>query len=275
MDLLELYNVVKRNFCELTSYKVRGNVLEIITAFSTLNNKFVSVFIKEESGKIIVTDNGWVDLNTYETPLYEESDDIIKRVQINYANTFAIKSTIDKTGVTFYYKTCINYESLSSTVFDVANFIVGVVNSFCIQYIDTKEEKERETFRKDANAFLSSEYHKGVKFRQSLEGISNIKFSAIITKKSELYLISYITGSTNNYFDNDIRKTIVNFEIALKSKYQHVIKERLSLINNLSDGYNPTKSSSILGLLEEKNSREPIKWSEKEKILEYVHMDFN
>jgi len=275
MELLELYKVVKGNFCELTSYKVRGDVLEIITAFSTLNNKFVSVFIKEESGKIIVTDNGWVDLNEYETPLYEESEDIIKRILITYASTYGIKSTIDKTGVTFYYKTCSNSESLSSIVFDVANFVVGAVNSFCTQYMDAKEEKERETFRKDANAFLSSEYRAGVKFRQALEGISNIKFSAIITKKSELYLISYITGSTNNYFDNDIRKTIVNFEIALKSKYQDVIKERLSLINNLSDGYNTVKSASILSLLEEKTTREPIKWSEKEKIFEYVQMDFN
>ena len=272
---MELYKIVKGNFCDLTSYKARGDVLEIITAFSTLNSKFVSVFIKEDSGKIVVTDNGWVDLNIYETPLYEESEDIVKRILNNYASTYSVKSTVDKTGVTFYYKTCSNFESLSSTVFDVANFVVGAVNSFCIQYIDAKEEKERETFRKDANAFLSTGYRTDVKFRQPLEGINNIKFSAIITRKSDLYLISYITGSTNNYFDNDIRKTIVNFEIALKSKYQNLIKERLTLINNHSEGYNPVKSASILSLLEEKTTREPIKWSEKEKIYEYVQTNFN
>ena len=42
-----------------------------------------------------------------------------------------------------------------------------------------------------------------------------------------------------------------------------------------SEGYNPEKSASILSLLEEKTTREPIKWSEKEKIFEYVQGNFN
>ncbi|MGD0343165.1 MAG: hypothetical protein ABSA76_15800, partial [Bacteroidales bacterium] len=258
MNLLEIYDLVKKNFCELTSYKVRGEVLEVITAFSTMNNKFVSVFIKEDKNKLIVTDNGWVDLNVYETPIYEETEEITKRVIMSYANSFDIKSIDDKTGVRFYYKTCGNNENLSGIVFDVASFIVGAVNAFCIHYMDAKEEKERETFRKDANNFLSVRYNQNVKFRQPLDDFKNIKFSAIVTHKSELYLISYITGSSISYFDNDIRRTIVNYEIAIRSKYNVAIKERISLINNKSDGYNTVKSSSILGLLSEKTTRKPV-----------------
>lgn len=270
MNLLALYDIIKRNFCELTSYKVRGEVLEIITAFSTMNNKFVSVFIKEDNDKLIVTDNGWIDLNSYETPIYDETEEITKRVILSYVNTFGIKTVSDKTGVTFYYKTCGRNDDISTVVFDVASFIVGAVNAFCIHYIDAKEEKERETFRKEANNFLSVKYNQNVKFRQSLDDFKSIKFSAIITNRSELYLISYITGSSISYFDNDIRKTIVNFEIAMRSKYDMAIKERISLINNKSDGYNTIKSASLLGLLTEKSTKPAVTWTEKEKIYDYV-----
>ena len=44
--LLDIFNAVKSDFCELTTYKVRNNSIEIITPFSTLNNKFISVFVK-------------------------------------------------------------------------------------------------------------------------------------------------------------------------------------------------------------------------------------
>lgn len=270
MNLLPLYDIIKRNFCELTSYKVRGEVLEIITAFSTMNNKFVSVFIKEDKNKLIVTDNGWIDLNVYETPIYDETEEITRRVILSYANTYGIKTVTDKTGVTFYFKSCDKNENISTIIFDVASFVVGAVNAFCVHYVDAKEEKERETFRKEANNFLSVKYNKNVKFRQSLDDFKSIKFSAIITNRSELYLISYITGSSISYFDIDIRKTIVNFEIAMKSKYDMAIKERISLINNTSDGFNTVKSASLLGLLSEKTTKPAVNWTEKEKIYDYV-----
>ena len=114
MNLLPLYDIIKRNFCELTSYKVRGEVLEIITAFSTMNNKFVSVFIKEDKNKLIVTDNGWIDLNVYETPIYDETEEITRRVILSYANTYGIKTVTDKTGVTFYFKSCDKNENAIS-----------------------------------------------------------------------------------------------------------------------------------------------------------------
>ena len=48
MELVEIYEEVKKSFCGLNSFKVRGDVIEISTPFSTLNNKFVSVFIKSQ-----------------------------------------------------------------------------------------------------------------------------------------------------------------------------------------------------------------------------------
>lgn len=270
MDNQKLIEQIKKSFCNLTSFKERDNVLEIITAFSSINNKFISVFVTLTNKKIVVTDNGWIDQNYYDTPYFEESEDLIKRIISSYSANYSIKSTLDRSGIEYYYKICTKIEEIPSAVFDLANFIVGAVNAYCIQYKDEKEERERETFRSDANAFFKVHYQDNVRLRHSLDDFKNIKFNAIVNKNSKLSLITYATGSSQYYFENDLRKSIVNFEIALKSKYNIYIKEKITIINDESDGYSPIKSSSIFQLLNEKTSREPIKWSEKEQILEYI-----
>lgn len=270
MNNQEIIEKIKSAFCNLTNFKVRNNALEVITAYSTINSKFVSVFITFTKNKIVVTDSGWIDQNYYDTPLYDDSEFIINRVTNSFQSSFNVKSTVDKEGVNFYYKTCDNIEQIPSAVFDLANFIVGVVNAFCIQYKDEKEEKERETFRRDANDYLKANYTDKVKLRSALDDFQSIKFNAIINKSSKLYLLTYVTGSTQTYFENDLRKSIVNFEIAVKSKYTDLIKERLTIVNDKSEGYLPDKSAFIFELLREKTTREPVKWTEKERLLELI-----
>lgn len=270
MDNNQIIERIKSSFCNLTNFKVRQNALEVITAYSTINSKFVSVFITLTNNKIVLTDSGWIDQNYYETPLYDDSEDIVRRIISSFKNSFNVKSTLDNSGIEFYYKTCENIEQIPSAVFDLANFIVGVVNSFCIQYKDEKEEKERETFRKDANDFLKVNYADNVRLRSALDDFKGIKFNAIVNKGANLFLLTYVTGSTQTYFENDLRKSIVNFEIAVKSKYRDNIKERVTIVNDKSDGYLPEKSSYIFEILNEKITREPIKWTEKERILELI-----
>jgi hypothetical protein len=270
MDNQEVIERIKASFCGLTSFKNRNNALEVITAYSTLNSKFVSVFITFTKDKIVITDNGWIDLNYYDTPLYDDSEILISRVKNSFQSSYNVKSTMDKDGICYYYKSCTNINQIPSLVFDLATFIVGVVNSFCVQYQDEKEEKERETFRKDAGGFLKVNYSDNVKLRSALDDFKTIKFNAIINKGNDLFLFSFITGSNQGYFENDLRKSIVNHEITFKSKYKPFIKERLAIVNDCSDGYQPEKSSFIFELLREKTSRDPIKWSQKEKILEII-----
>lgn len=270
MNSIEIIEIVKSSFCNLTNFKVRQNAIEVITAYSTINSKFVSVFITFTNNKIVLTDNGWIDQNYYETPLYEDSEDIVGKVISSYKSSFNVKSTLDNSGTEYYYKTCEKIEQIPSAIFNLANFLVGVVNSFCIQYKDEKEEKERETFRKDANNFLKINYADNVRLRSALDDFKGIKFNAIVNKGSNLFLLTYVTGSTQYYFENDLRKSIVNFEIAVKSKFRDQIKERVAIINDKSEGYLPEKSSSILEILNEKITRKPIKWTEKEQLLELI-----
>jgi hypothetical protein len=107
--------------------------------------------------------------------------------------------------------------------------------------------------------------------RKPLDDFKNIKFNAIVYKGMGLNLISYVTGSTTTYFENDLRKSIVNFEISERSSSQKDIKSKISIINDQSEGYNANKSESLINLLSEKLTTKPILWSEKEKILEILN----
>jgi len=270
MDIQVLKETIKNSFCNLTKFKQRGNVLEVITAYSTLNNKFISVFIKFEGNRIIATDAGWIDSNAYDTPNFDESEEIIKKIINNYIYNYQIKLTTDSDGNVYYYKTCNDQEQLPGLIFDIANFSVGVINSFCIQFKDPKEEKERETFRKDANDFMKLHYKQTLRLNTALDDFKNIKFNAIVSRASNLYLVTYVTGSTQYYFESDLRKSIVNFELTDKSKFSGFIREKITIINNESTGFNLNHSMPILNLLMEKTTREPILWSERDKILETI-----
>lgn len=270
VDLLKIHQQIKEDFCSLTTYKLRGESLEIITPFTTLNNKFVSVFVKETKGKFIISDGGWVDNNYYNVDISDESEDIYSRVLAYYKQSFNVSEKIDVAGTLHYFKVCQNLGEIPAKVYELANFLVGALNSLGMRYRDEKEEKERATFRKDANTFLKVNYNDNVKLQKSLDDFKNIKFNALITKSSNIYLVSYVTGSSPYYFTNDLRKTIVNFEISERSKYKNFIKEKVSIINDQADGYNPEKVKSMMDLLNEKVTREPIKWTEKERILEYI-----
>ena len=110
--LLDIFNAVKSDFCELTTYKVRNNSIEIITPFSTLNNKFISVFVKYSQNQLIISDGGWIDLNYYEVNINEESEAIIDRVTSYYLQNYQINTTSDNAGTLFYFKVCKSLEEI-------------------------------------------------------------------------------------------------------------------------------------------------------------------
>lgn len=264
-----IFNIIKEEFCGLTTYKLRGETIEIITPFSTLRNKFVSIFIKQSQDKFIVSDGGWIDLNYYGDKMDDSSEDLIDRITSYYILNYDVNTVNNKSGILYYYKSC-RIDNIAATAFDLANFVVGVTNALTIQYKDEQEENEKETFRKQANNFLRVNYEENIRLGHSLDDLPNINFNAVVHKNSNLYLISYITGSTPSYFSNSLRRTIVNFEISQKSKYKNVIKEKISLINDEAEGFLPSKESDLIDLLNERSTREFIRWTERYKILEYV-----
>lgn len=271
MLLLLITELIKKTFCNLVEIKSRGNNFEILTGYSTLNDKFISVFIHQLSdGKWIISDLGWLDQNYYDTPYYEESEEILNKIKNTFLINYKIKTTSDERGNIFYYKSTLNFEHISSLVYDLSNFLLGAANSYCIQFKDEKEEKERETFRKDANLFLKKNYEGNLRLKQSLDDFRNIKFNAIVYKGMNLNLISYVTGSSTTYFENDLRKSIVNFEISDRSSEKKFITNKISIINDQCEGFNLKKSDNLMNLLSEKLTAQPIFWSNREEILQII-----
>jgi hypothetical protein len=271
MENTEIINLIKSSFCNLTSVKIRNNFIEIITGYSTINFKFISVFIhKNKNGKYIISDYGWLDQNYYEISFNDEQVEISERIKQSYLYTYNIKQTEDAQKNIFYYKSTDNISNIASLVFDMANFLVGVINAYCLRYKDEKDETEKENFRIEANNFLKQHYNQNVRLDRNLMDFKNIKFNAIIFKGNKLNLLTYVSGSTPQYFESGLRKSIVNFQISEKSVESKDITEKICIINDSCDGFIKSHSESLLDLLREKSSREPILWSEKEKVLEII-----
>lgn len=269
MAVEDLFAIVKNSFCELMRMRMRGSTMELISPYSTLNNKFVSVFVKETPTGIVVSDGGWIESGYYEVAVSEESEDIVKRVANQYAVNLGVSLLTERSPNTNYYKICETPAQLPSVVFDMASFINGMVNACILQYRDEKEESEKETFRRSANDFLSANYPKAVQFRRALDDLPNVRFNAIIQRSTKLVLVNYVTGSTPYYFDAALRTAIVSFELSERSKY-NPMTGRVAIINDQAAGYSLQRSETIIGLLTEHSSREPIPWSKREALLDYV-----
>ena len=270
----EIYENIKFCFNQLWSFKYRGaETIEIITPYSTTSNKFVSLFLTKRDDKFIVSDGGLLNSEAYESQVDYDNQYLLK-ILYHYENHYQIKTTTDKKGCKHYYKTTTSEILVPNLIYDLAQFISMCVSSATVEFDDLKEKEEKETFRKNANAFLESIIDKGDrKFRASLdkEKYRTVRFSAIIEKRNRLSLISYVTGSNITNYSNSIARTNLNFEIASNSKYAPYIDNKIVLMNDSADGYAPVLLSNQINILRQHtNNEEPLKWSEKEKLKEIL-----
>lgn len=270
----EIYENIKFCFDQLWSFKSRGDeTIEIITPYSTTSNKFVSLFLTKRDDKFIVSDGGLLNSEAYESQVDYDNQYLLK-ILYHYENHYQIKTTTDKKGYKHYYKTTTSEILVPNLIYDLAQFISMCVSSATVELDDVQEKEEKETFRKNANAFLESIIDKGDRrFRASLdkEKYRTVRFSAIIEKRNRLSLISYVTGSNITNYSNSIARTNLNFEIASNSKYAPYIDNKIVLMNDSADGYAPVLLSNQINILRQHtNNEEPLKWSEKEKLKEIL-----
>ncbi|RTZ04796.1 hypothetical protein [Flavobacterium sp. GSP6] len=266
----KIYENIKFCFDQLWTFKYRGDeTIEIITPYSTTSNKFVSLFLTKRENKFIVTDGGLLNSEVYESKVDYDNQCLLK-ILYHFENHYQIKTTIDKKGYKHYYKTTTSEMLIPNLIYDMAQFISMCVSSATVEFDDLQEKEEKETFRKNANAFLESIVSKDDrKFGAYLdkENYRTVRFSAIIERRSRLSLISYVTGSNITNYANSIARTNLNFEIASSSKYSSYIDNKIVLMNDNADGYVPKSLYNQINILKQNtNDEEPIKWSEKEKL---------
>ena len=261
---------VRQCFDNLWSFKLRGaDTVEISTPYSTTTSKFVSIYVTDRAGKFIISDGGLLNSEAYETEIDYENQCLLK-ILYHFEAFYEVKRTEDKKGVKHYYKTTNKENLIPNLVYEMAQFISMCASAATVQFEDSKELEERNTFRAKATAYISTNFQNdNVRFRASLdkEEFRAVRFSAIIERGSRWSLISYLTGSNPANFISSIAKANINFEVAAGSKYNRVIDNKIVLINDTAEGFVPAKVHKQLDVLQDHIGQEPIAWSEKERLL--------
>jgi hypothetical protein len=269
MHCTDILPLIKADFGSLWHCRARGNSIEVVTPFSTATQKFVSVFITFKNDEYIVSDGGWLS-----SEFYLEDEVLSKTVSENivrfFTDVYKVSAVLHESGKIFYFKKSSKKEVISSIVYDTASFVSNVVNAASTRIPEKQEQDHQTTFRKDVNDYLGMHYGDGAKIQEGLDGLKNVKYHAIIEIRSSLSVVMYVTGSSPYYFDNAIRKAAVNFELAKKSKLNHIVKNKVAVINDQAVGYSAERDKELLEFLEEKSTTSPVFWSDKQKIFEVV-----
>jgi len=270
-NLKDIFQNIKDSFCSLWQFKERGKTLEIITPYSTITSKFVSIFITERDNSIIISDGGWIASGNYETEVNPE-DEYFSKLFYTYESYFDIKKT-EQNGIPIYYKKTQKEVSIPSFLFDVVQFIQAVVGGSVVEFEDPKEKAEKESFKREANSYIGNIVPKdSIKVNSPLsEELKSVRFNAIITKrKSRLTLLSYITGSNPSFFIGSIGKANLNFEIASDSEFHNVIETKIALINDTASGFQEAKLYKYLEKMERNSDLISVKWSERHRLNEHL-----
>ena len=225
----KLYYNILQAFDSLWSFKVLdSNTIEIITPYSTTTSKFVSLFLTKRRDKYVVSDGGLLSSESYDTTVDYENQCLLKSLY-HFESFYEIKMTNDSFGIRHYYKSTDNVKLIPNIIYDLAQFISICASTANVKFEDDKEINERATFRKNASAFISSNYlNFNLRFYGSLDKkeFRSVRFGAILERRNRLNLVNFITGSTSSNFINSIAKTSLNFEIAGKSAYNDFIDNK-------------------------------------------------
>ena len=255
----ELFKYLKGHLCSLFSYKSRGETLQVNTMLSTVSDKFVSVFVKKlNNGNYIVSDGGFIDLGFYGVMPPDQDEEITSNVKNFLIEYYEVQFKEDN-NILFYIKET-PFNRLATEVFNMSEFIQGLVNSIHLEYRDKKVKEQQKRFKKQVNEFLRERFHKKVEFDYTYE--DKIKFNASIVIKNNRYLIDYITGSNVNYYIKNLTETAVKFQMVNGAPYLH----KISILNDETEGYVPTKVAPYIDFLKDKVKTRILPWKERDKL---------
>ncbi|HVY71984.1 MAG TPA: hypothetical protein VHH73_18775 [Verrucomicrobiae bacterium] len=275
----DIIPILRSDFSKLWNCKPRGNSVEIITPFATATDKFVSVFVTSRNDEFVVTDAGWLDAedNFYSTG---ESDEMeFEAVLKHFMGHFGVSIFFEKSGRQFYFKRVLSRELLSSAVYDMANFVVSVVNWTSLPKETSVEAQHRMTFHRKAKDFIkisvtslnnSTAFETPVlRTNYRLEDLPGARFNIAVQYSNAISLICFVTGSTQNRFYSDFTKAIVNFELTESTKFKDFVRKRVAFINDEAEGYSPARTGELYRLLGTHNGKS-VKWSERDVLMKHV-----
>jgi hypothetical protein len=271
-DLPELFLLIKKDFCELTKYKLRGNTIEIVTPITTLNQSHVSVFLSVQDNNYVVSDGGWIDTDEYEVDEFskEELADLIDDYLIDY---YQIRTINSASNIKYHYRISPDINLVSAMAYDVANFVSNYVNSRLMVMRHTVESKKRKPkFKTRINNFLKTKFSSNelsLNEKIMLDDNHQIRFNSVIrtrVRQSNTVVMMYVSGSQPDMFNDSIARATTNFEIVRKFSKKENFFDMIAIINMSSNGYRAKVSAPYLKNMIQVIGKEPIKVTEENDL---------
>lgn len=265
-----LFNIIRSDFDSL-KFKMRNSTLEVVTPIATTSDKFVSVFITIKGDSYVVTDGGWISEGKYDSdlPLLNE---IYSRVFDYYKSEYGVNELATNNYI-YYYKKTTNKAMVSSLVYDLATFTSSVISASFINYQEKKELDNSKRFQSRANAFIKEVVPHNIQVKHNtwvLEKYKSLRFHALIPFKNRLTLVSYVTGSNNEYFRNSLAMANMRFEVVEKDGFNGIVANKILLIDDTVKSYTSPEMIPIIGIITNNSKRINLPWSEREKIRKAV-----
>ena len=266
----EIFDIIRHAFHSLWKVKHYGKTIEIVTPSFTTNDCFVSVFLTERDGRYIVTDNGWISDNYYNSQ-FDNDDEAYLKLYSYYMDRYSIREIEAKNKI-YYYKSTNDKELVANIVMELSVFISTVVSSSFIEFQENKDKELRQRFRTNVNTFLTDNFDKDeIKLSTyASDNYKDIRFNAVLKKDNKLTLYNYVTGTTDFYFKGSLGRSNMNFQLINKTPLRNKIHKRVTVINNSASGYNLDRLRQYLELIPEQTQSEIVNWSDKHKLIELV-----
>jgi hypothetical protein len=255
--------LLKADFNTLWRCSQLGDTLEISTPYRMPDSTLFSLFLTEREDRFIASDGGAVaELLVEHSYLPEEE---WKRELSALAKTHGLKEGANE-GVPIFFKDCKEEKIISSISFDVANFATMAAN--LLISVEEVEEQGKETdsrFQSKAHDFLLDTIRDTGRSFYTNHKIPNgpeVNFSAVIESSSNIWVVSYITGSGLKRFRSNLSDTAISFKEAWSSDAAPKIKRTIPLMNSDSRGYQPMRMRPRIRFLEDEAKESAVSWAE-------------
>ena len=263
----KIFDIIRSDFNSLWKMRMRGTTMEIITPIATTSDKFVSVFVTKRDDAYVVTDGGWISEGKYDSEL-PLLDEIYGRVFDYYKGEYGVNEFAANNYI-YYFKKTTDKNMISSLVFDMASFTNSVVSASLINYQEKKELDNSKRFQSRANAFIKEIMPQGVQVKHNawaLEKYKSLRFHALIPVRNRLTLVSYVTGSKDDYFRNSLAMANMRFEVVEKDGFNGIVAHKVLLIDDTVKSYKSNDLAPIISIITNNPNRLNLPWSERNKI---------
>jgi hypothetical protein len=228
------------------------------------DSNLLTLFFTEREDRFIACDGGRIWELIRETKGIANKDVLVELRDL--AEEYGLKEG-EHDGEPIFFKECHDRKLISSIAFDLANFATMAAHVLLATFPEEEEEKETR-FVTNARAYLEEIIDPRQKLytNRPIPGVPHVKWSAIISTDSRLWIIPCINGATLTDFRKNTSDAALNLKEAFASNARPYIQRAIPLLNNTAAGYDPEKLHGRIEELAAEAKTPPVLWTNKDEL---------